>query len=216
MRTMIVGATVVGALLAVVGTGHAQRRTESAITVNRGSFAIAPFGGYLVGENFVEGPLNTSLGGVAAPLYGAQLSMPLAGGVSLVGTAGYSSGDLEVGVPLLGGLSIGDNRTMLFDASVELRPDSWEESGKRLIPIVQFGGGALHRELSVMGVTAKSTDFVVSGGLGADLPLGSNLAIRIMAKDYYGKADFGSVGPLTAKTKDLHTLGLSAGLRFSF
>ena len=216
MRARIVGATVLGTLVFSVGVGEAQGRRESTISVNRGSFAIVPFGGYLIGENFVEGPLNTSLGGVGAPLYGAQLSFPLAPGVSLVGTAGYASGDLEVGVPLLGGLSIGDNRTMVFDGSVELRPDSWEADGKRFIPIVQFGGGAMHRELSVMGVTAKSTDFMVSGGLGADMPLSSNMAIRVMAKDYYGKADFGSVGPLTAKTKDLHTLGLSAGLRFSF
>jgi opacity protein-like surface antigen len=205
---------VLGAVLLSSGAAHAQRR-ESAIVLNRGLFAIAPFAGYLVGENFVEGPLNTNLGGVAAPMYGAQVSFPLAPSASIVGTLGYANGDLEVGLPIVGGVSVGDNRAFLFDASVELRPD-WDNKGKALIPIFQIGGGAMHRELSVIGASAKSTDFVVSGGAGADLPFMPNLAMRVMVKDYYGKADFGTIGELTATTRDFHTLGVSAGVRFSF
>lgn len=214
MRTGLVGALLVGGVLLLPDAAAAQH--SSAITVDRGSFAIVPFAGYLVSENFVEGPLNTSLGGTGAALYGVQAGLPLAPGASIVGTVGYSSGSLEVGLPLLGGVSVGDNRVLLLDAGVELRLDSWETRGRRLVPLMQFGGGALRREVSVIGLTAKTTDFMVSGGIGADVLLGSGMALRIMAKDHYGKADFGTVGPLSAKTDDLHTLALSAGLRFAF
>jgi hypothetical protein len=37
-----------------------------------------------------------------------------------------------------------------------------------------------------------------------------------MAKDHYGKADFGSLGELRARTKDIHSLALTGGIRFAF
>jgi hypothetical protein len=215
MRRTTFGIAILGALL-VTAAADAQTPSSSAVPANRGSFGIAPFAGYLVSESLMDGPLNTSLGGVSAPLYGAQASLPLAAGASLVGTIGYASGDLEVGVPLIGGMSVGDSQTWIVDAAVELRPDSWAARGHRFVPILHFGGGALRRELSVAGFSARSTDLVVSVGLGADFPVAPNVAIRVMAKDHYGKADFGSVGPVNGKTDDLHTFALSAGLRFAF
>lgn len=222
MRFTWLAGSALSAVVLTTAVAEAQRTPRSsAITVTRGSFAIAPFGGYLISQNLVDGPLETSLGVSSAPLYGLQASLPLAPGASLIGALGYSSGNLEIGLPLLGGISVGNGNTWLFDASVELRLDSWEEQGKRVIPLAQLGGGALRRELTVIGISARTTDFMVSAGLGADLPITSNMAIRLMAKDHYGRADFGSLdlgslGSLNARTNDLHTVALSAGLRVAF
>lgn len=219
--TLLVGGAL-GAVALTTAAAQAQRTPRSsAITVTRGSFAIAPFGGYLINQNLIDGPLATSLGVSSAPLYGIQGSLPLAPGASLIGAFGYSGGDLEIGLPLVGGISVGNSTTWLFDASVELRLESWEGRGKRFIPLAQLGGGALRRELSVVGLRARTTDFMVSAGVGADLPIATNMAIRLMAKDHYGRADFGSLdlgslGTLRARTNDLHTIALSAGLRVAF
>ncbi|MGH7467356.1 MAG: hypothetical protein ACRENP_05155 [Longimicrobiales bacterium] len=214
MRTAFVIAAGLGASLVGAPALEAQRGPSSPIVITRGEFAISPFAGYLVSQSFIEGPLNTRVGSVNAPLFGAQASLPLAPNASLIGTIGYSSGDLEVGAPILGGVSIGDSDTWVFDASVELRAPSF--GAGRFVPFAHLGGGALHRRLGVLGITADATDFMVSGGLGADIPISSSMAIRLLAKDHYGKADFGSLGSLEAKTNDLHTLALSAGLRIAF
>jgi hypothetical protein len=120
---------------------------------------------------------------------------------------------LEAGVPIVGGVSVGKTNTLLLDASVELR---LENARSRVVPVFQLGGGALRREVTVLGVSADATDFQVSGAIGFDMPVASNIAVRIMAKDHYGKADFGSVGPLEVKTKDLHTVALTGGVRIAF
>ena len=215
MRSTYLTAALFGAVVLSAGEAAAQTRS-SPIIVTRGEFSVAPFGGYLVSQAFVEGPLNSSLGVVSSPVYGVQASLPLAPGASLVGALGYSSGDLEVGVPILGGIGIGSSSTWMFDASVELRLDSWQEQGKRFVPLAQLGGGAFRREVTVAGMSARTTDFVVSGGVGADFPITNNVAVRVMGKDHYGKADFGTIGPLSAKTNDFHTLALTAGLRIAF
>jgi hypothetical protein len=209
LRYALPAATLITALAVSVTGVEAQR--SSAITVNRGSFAIVPFGGYLVTQPFIEGPANTSLSFVASPLYGVQASLPLAPSAALVGAIGYSSGDLEVGVPVLGGISIGNSSALLMDASVELRM-----SARRFSPFMQLGGGAIRREVSVMGISGSTTDFQVSGGLGADLPIAGNFSLRLLAKDHYGKANFGSVGELEASTKDIHSLALTGGIRVTF
>jgi hypothetical protein len=186
-------------------------QTTSAITVNRGSFAVVPYGGFMVSEAFVEGPLDTRLGAVSMPMYGIQASLPLAPGASLVGTIGYASGNLEVGVPILGGIDIGDSNALIMDASAELRA-----SLGRVAPLVQFGGGAIRREVSVAGISADGTDFHVSAGIGVDIPIASNVGLRLMAKDHYGKADFGGVGEFRARTRDIHALAITGGLQITF
>jgi hypothetical protein len=124
---------------------------------------------------------------------------------------GYAGGDLEIGLPILGGIDVGQTNALVFDAAVELRA-----AGARFAPLLQLGGGAIRREVSIAGLTASSTDFQVSGGIGADLPITDNLALRLMAKDHWGKADFGGIGDLRASTKELHNIALTAGLNFRF
>ena len=213
--TMYVLGTAMVLALAVDGAAAQSVPRSTPIVVTRGEFAVSPYVGYMVSQGFIDGPLNTSVGMHNAPMYGVQASFPLAPSASLVGSVGYSSGDLSFGVPILGGVDVGNTSTWVFDASVELRAGSLGNAG-HFVPIAQLGGGALRREVSVMGMSRSGTDFMVSGGIGADVPISNTVALRLMAKDYYGKADFGSIGPLTAKTKDLHTLGITGGLRFTF
>lgn len=68
----------------------------------------------------------------------------------------------------------------------------------------------------VAGGSSSTTDFQVSGGIGADFPISSNIGLRVMAKDYYGRADFGSIGSLEARTDDLHAVAFTGGLRIEF
>ena len=139
MLRLIRPAALLGLGLVLSATSVDAQRS-SAITMNRGSFAVVPFAGYLVSENFVKGPLNTKIGSANAAVYGVQASLPLAPSASIVGTIGYSSGDLEVGLPLIGGFGVGDSNTLLLDAAVELRADKWSAN---FVPFAQLGGGAI-------------------------------------------------------------------------
>jgi hypothetical protein len=192
------------------------RRSESAITINRGTASIQPFAGYLITPSFFNGPLNTTLGTSGAALYGVAASLPLAPNASIVGTAGYSSGSLRVGIPFLGGYDFGKSSTWVFDGSVELRANNMNAGGMRIVPFAQLGGGALRREVGISGLATHATNFTVSGGVGFNIPLSKNSDISILAKDYYGKADFGSVGSLDVTTKDINTIGLTGGIRIGF
>lgn len=207
---LLAGAAIVIAV--VTQPVSAQTIGNSNIAASRGAFAIAPHGGYLLSQRFLDGPLGTSLNVSAAPMYGVQVSMPLAPSISLIGGVAYASGDLEAGLPFIGGISFGTASTTVFDAGIELRLD--RKQG--IMPLVQFGGGATRRAVTVAGVSANTTDFQVSGAIGADIPLTTSLAFRILAKDHYGKADFGSVGSLNARTDDLHAVALTGGIRIAF
>lgn len=209
MKHAFITALVIAAALSGAGTASAQS------DFRRGTFGFSPFAGYLISESLIEGPMGTTLGSSSGPVVGGQLSLPLGSWISLVGTAGFGSADLEAGVPIFGGVSVGDTKTWLLDGAIEVRPDR-DGLGTRVIPVLQLGAGVIDRRFSVRGLNASSTDFVVSGGAGFDIPLSSGMAIRLMARDYYGKADFGSFGPVQARTDEVHTVSLSAGLRFGF
>lgn len=216
MRALSWFATAVVASSLAALPAQAQHVSKAnVITVNRGEFAVAPYTGYLITQSFLKGPIGSSLSVQSAPIYGVQASLPLAPGASLIGSLGYSSGDLKAGIPIIGGISFGNSATTVMDASVELRFEKFNPGG-RFIPLVELGGGAIHRKLTVSGVDAKSTDFQVSGGVGADMPLAQNIALRFMAKDHYGKVDFGSLGSFNASTDDLHTVALTGGIRIAF
>lgn len=212
MRPLLVITATAAALTLVAGPAVAQG-IDGAVTTSRGSFAVTPFGGVLLSQRFLDGPLGTSLNVAGAGMYGIQLNVPLASSVSLIGSVGHASGDLEAGIPIIGGVSLGSTSTTVFDGGVELR---FPSRAARAVPFVQFGGGATRREVTVAGVSATTTDFQVSGGIGADIPVSSNIALRIMAKDHYGKADFGGIGELSARTDDLHAVALTGGIRIAF
>ena len=193
---------------------------SSTLSVNRGSFEVIPFAGIMFTQRFAHA-YGTDLGPANTGVYGVQAGLPLAPSASLLGEFAYSGGNLQAGIPLVGGIDVGQSRTYIYEGAVQLRADSWAAQGRRVIPLAQLGAGAIHRDISVAGLHARTTDFMVSGGLGVDVPFTQSLALRVLAKDYVAKANFGaydlgSLGVLNAETKDLNNIALTAGVRFTF
>lgn len=213
MRGSWLGIMSVLAGLALAAPAQAQRGSSS-IYVKRGETAIVPYAGYMITTSFAKGPLSTSLGSANGAIYGAQLALPLAPNASLVGGIGYSDGDLRVGVPLIGGINVGSAKAYIYEGDLELRGSQGKQGlSMGFTPFLQVGAGAIHRNLSAIGIQATSTDFAINGGVGADFAVSPGFTLRLMAKDYVGKATFNSD---LAQTNTLNNVSLSGGVRISF
>ena len=77
---------------------------------------VSPYAGVMVFGNYLKGPLNTTLTNKPGMLYGTQVGLSLSPELSLVGNIGYTSSDLDVGLPIIGGLSVGHSSTLIYDA----------------------------------------------------------------------------------------------------
>ena len=73
--------------------------------------SLTPHAGYLITGSIFDGPWGTNVSASNAPMIGAQATIPLTSGIALVGSAAYASGDLQVGLPVLGGLNVGTAKT---------------------------------------------------------------------------------------------------------
>lgn len=197
-------------LVAVASPALAQTRTGSAERV--GAAEVTPYAGVILFGNYLDGPLGTRVRSRPAPVAGAQLGVRVAPGVALVGNVGYSRGDLEVGVPVLGGLRVGSSSTWLYDAGIELRLPS----ASTISPFLQAGGGAITTRLSGGPVTTTSTNPAFNAGVGLDLGLGRGMGVRLQVKDYIGRFGSGRVAGLEARGDVTHNLAASAGFRLAF
>ncbi len=212
MRGSLLGIMGVVAGLAVAAPVQAQG--GSPISVNRGDMAIVPYAGYMITSHFANGPLSTSLGTGNGAIYGAQLSLPLAPSASLVGGIGYSTGNLNANAPFLGSTQIGTAKAYIYEGDLELRGSQGKQGlSWGFTPFLQVGAGAIHRNLSAIGLQATSTDFAINGGVGADFAVSPGFALRLMAKDYVGKATFDNG---LAQTNTLNNVSLSGGVRITF
>lgn len=200
---------------AVLLAGPLQAQSgQSSIMVKRGELELTPYAGYIMTGHFANGPLGTSLGSANGAVYGGQVALPLSPGASLVGGLAYSSADLQAQLPILGGHKVGTSVAWLFDGNLQLRAGAQKTGyAAGAQPFLQVGAGAIHRQLSAAGLQATSTDFAINGGVGFDYEISNGLALRLMAKDYIGKATFNSD---LAQTSTLNNVTLSAGVRFSF
>ena len=79
---------------------------------------LTPYAGYLLTGNWYDGPVGTNLAATNAPMVGGQGSIPLTRGIALVGTLAYASGDLRIGLPLLGGVNVGSANIWMYDAGL--------------------------------------------------------------------------------------------------
>jgi hypothetical protein len=204
------------ALGALAGTLLLASEAHGQAAKPRPAAALTPYAGYLIAGDFFEGPIGTSIASAGGPLYGAQLSIPLGSSVSVVGNAGYSSGDLKVGIPLLGGLSVGSVRTLLFDAGLELRSPSALGMNGLLTPLLQVGAGAVRHDVDVQLLKTDATAASFNVGAGADLTLGRNLGIRFLAKDYIGRFDFKEATGFDLESKTAHNWAFTAGVSLKF
>jgi opacity protein-like surface antigen len=200
LRSLCAGA-IAGLLLA------APLQAQSA---RPGSFGITPYAGYMKFGNLVDGPLGTSVRGAAGPVYGAEATVGITRGLALVGNVAYASSDLEVGLPVVGGLSFGKSSALLYDAALRLRVPSGSAG---ISPFVQAGAGAMRQEIEVAAVSTRSTNFAYNVGAGVEVPLGSRLGLQLMAKDYIGKFDARGATAVNVDTKTTHNWTVSAGVR---
>lgn len=199
-RSLVAGA-VAGLLLATPLQAQSGRP---------GSFSITPYAGYMKFGNLVNGPLGTSVRSAAGPVYGAEATLGITRGVALVGNVAYASSDLEVGAPVVGGLSVGKSSALLYDAALRL---SVPLSAAGIRPFVQAGAGAMRQEIEVAPVATRSTNFAYNVGAGVDLPLGPRLGLQLMAKDYIGKFDTRDATVIDLNPGTTHNWTVSAGLR---
>ncbi len=198
-------------LALVAAPAQAQYRSSS-ISVNRGQMELSGYAGYMFTSHFAGGS-SYNLGSGNGAVYGAQLGLPLSPNASLVGGVGYSSADLRA-TAFGFGTTVGTSTAWIYEGDLQLH-GSKQATGslQGFSPFLQVGAGAIHRNLSSFGLSASSTDFAVNGGVGVDFEVSQGLALRLMAKDYIGKASFDSG---LATTSTLNNVALDAGVKLSF
>jgi hypothetical protein len=194
-------------MLALAGTMMAAPLTAQRVS----QVEVVPFAGYMVFDDILRGPLGTSLSAGNGSVLGVQIGIPIAGPVSLYGSGGLARSDLTIGVPVLGGVSVGNTEAWMFDGGVEVRIPSGS-----IAPVLQAGAGAVHYRIDTPIVATQSTNAVAALGAGVDLQLSRGIGLRLMAKDYIGKFDFGDVIFVDINGRTTHNLGLMAGLRIGF
>lgn len=183
MNTRLVRFAALPALL-IASTAGAQQQSRP--TVAR----VTPYVGYITYGNFATGPLGTRVGNQPAPIFGVQVGLDVLPNVAIVGHLGYSDSNVEVGVPILGGLEIADSRALLYDGGVQVRLPGLAGDRTAIVPYVEAGVGAIRYEVSAAGLSTKSTNVAGNFGGGLDLQLNRAFGVRLMAKDYVGKFDF--------------------------
>jgi hypothetical protein len=191
------------AALALVAPLEAQR-------AHTPSLQITPYAGYLETGAIVNGPVGAALRNSGAPVYGGELALGLARGLSLVGNVAYSKPGLEVGAPIVGGLSVGESSVLLYDAALRV---NLPLSSSSVSPFVQAGAGEMRQTIEVGPVSTRSTSFAYNLGGGVDVRLAPRLGLQLMAKDYVGKFDAQEATAIDVETKTTHNWAVSAGLR---
>jgi hypothetical protein len=203
IRRIVLSLVVVGALAGAAVAQTSPSRIE-----------ITPYAGYMLFGDFVKGPLGTSISNAGGALVGAQLGVAFTPNVALVGNAARASGDIDLGIPFLGGITVGSSSAWMFDGALQLSmPFPGRANAFR--PFVQVGAGVMRHNVQI-GLSTDATNFVGTVGAGVDLGLTRNIGVRLMAKDYIGRFDVREATTLDYKPEIAHNFGLSAGLKVAF
>ena len=177
-------------------------------------FDITPYAGYMMFGNLFDGPIGTSVSAGSGPVYGAQATLTMAKNVAIYGNVGYSSSDLKVGLPILGGIDIGSSKALMYDGGVELKVPM--QTSSTVTPFVQGGIGAMRYEVDASILNAKATNVSYNVGGGVDVRLSPNFGVRLMAKDYIGKFDFKEATSFDLNGKTTNNVALTLGVNFGF
>ncbi|HVX41252.1 MAG TPA: outer membrane beta-barrel protein [Gemmatimonadaceae bacterium] len=177
---------------------------------------VSPYVGYMVFGDYIKGPIGTSLTNAPGPIYGTQVGLSLAPNLSLVGNIGYTASDMQIGVPFLGGISVGHSSMLLYDADLEYNLGSSKAGGLPFSPFVQGGAGAVHYTIDESILTTHATNFAANVGAGADVTVSKGIALRLLAKDYIGQFNFKDATGLNLSGQTANNFAFSAGLRFDF
>lgn len=176
------------------------------------SFGITPYAGYMKFGNLISGPLGTSVRNAGAAVYGAEASLGLTRGIALVGNVAYSQPGLEIGAPLIGGVSVGHSSVLLYDAALRLKLPVGA-AGLPISPFLQGGAGYVRQSIDLGPATTHATNFAYNVGAGADVALAPRFGLQLMVKDYIGKFDAREATGLNVDTETTHNFAVSAGLR---
>jgi hypothetical protein len=195
------------ALLAIALPLQAQEAREPSVR-------LTPYVGYMGFGSLVSGPLGSQLTNGTGPAYGAQLSVPLTPSIGIYGNVAYARPGLEVGLPILGGISVGDGSVLMYDGGIQLTVPG--RTAQQISPFVQAGVGGMKYSFDLSPIRLDATNLAYNVGVGADLPLGRNLGIRVLAKDYIGKFDASDVVGLDVETRTSHNWALSVGVTLGF
>jgi opacity protein-like surface antigen len=177
-------------------------------------FDLSPYAGYMMFGNLFEGPIGTSVSAGSGPVYGAQATLTMAKNVAIYGNVGYSSSDLKVGLPILGGIDIGSSKALMYDGGVELKVPM--QAASTVTPFVQGGIGAMRYEVDASFLNAKATNVSYNVGGGVDVRLSPNFGVRLMAKDYIGKFDFKEATSFDLNGKTTNNVALTVGVNLGF
>jgi opacity protein-like surface antigen len=175
------------------------------------AFGITPYAGYIKFGDLVSGPLGTSLRSASSGVFGAELQLGFTRAISLIGNVAYSQPDLEIGAPILGGLSVGRGSVLLYDAALRLKLPV--TVGLPVSPFIQGGAGAIRQSFDVGPASTHATNVAYNVGAGADVALAPRLGLQVMVKDYIGKFDAREATSIDVGTKTSHNWAVSAGLR---
>lgn len=208
--TRLIAGLLAGSVLAAT-PALAQRRASS--TLNGKVLQVTPYAGYMRFGDFLDGPLGTSLSTANSAVYGGQLGLKLAPNVSLIGNLAYSKANLEVGVPFLGGLDVGESSLLVYDGGLQL---DLPTSSLPVTPFVQGGVGAIRYDIRQSFLETQATNLAYNVGGGVDFPLGRTVGVRLMAKDYIGKFDFQDATGFDLDARTAHNWAFTAGLRLDF
>lgn len=177
---------------------------------------VTPYAGYMKFGDYATGPIGTRITNAPAAVYGAELSLDLARNFAVVGNVGYSDSNIQVGLPIIGGLNVADTKVLLYDGALQLRLPLESSSRVGITPFVQGGVGAVRYEVRAGPLKTQATNIAFNGGAGIDLQLARNIGMRLLAKDYITKFDFKEATSFNIEGKQTHNLAFSLGLNLGF
>ena len=208
MNRFMVRSSVVGLAMVASAIPLAAQQAKPKV------FDISPYAGYMMFGNLFDGPIGTSVSASSGPVYGAQATLSMSKNIGIYGNVGYSSSDLKVGLPILGGIDIGSSKALMYDGGVELKMPM--QTSSTVTPFVQGGIGAMRYEVDASILNAKATNVSYNVGGGVDVRLSPNFGVRLMAKDYIGKFDFKEATSFDLNGKTTNNVALTLGVNFGF
>lgn len=205
MRSFVRSVAVSATSLVLASTVNAQPGVGASVT---------PYAGYLITGDWYDGPIGTSLSTSNSPMIGVQGSVPLSRGLALVGNLAYASGDLRVGLPILGGVNIGTAKTWLYDAGLELGGLGGKRAG--IAPFVQGGVGGMTNDITNSLFNVRASNFAYTAAVGIDVGVTKGLALRVQAKDWIGRFNSEDAIGFRVNGDLTHNWALSVGVRLGF
>lgn len=175
---------------------------------------LTPFAGYLITGDWYDGPVGTSISATNAPTLGVQGGIPLTTGVSLVGNLAYASGDLRIGLPLLGGVNVGSANTWMYDVGLELGGLAGRSTG--IAPFVQGGIGGMTNDIKVNVLETRSSNVAYTAAVGVDVGISDVLVLRVQAKDWISRFNSEDAVGFRANGNLAHNVALTAGVKLRF